>query len=218
MGVAAGNVVVCSRSLSSVSAHQCAASCLHHLHWNVPPSGHQQVQTATEAEAGGRMTSAPPKLSCRRLYLRGLRLIRRARVGPDQFDAAVPASLRSSAIGAGKSTLAHTPGRSSRMRDRSGWTITTGHAASNWSDHRIIAAETILFHVNRSNLTFINRDASEAEIKAPVRSAHAEGFHRSLPKGSIHYRRSGCHLRWATASWHARALLTNPVLLVLDGR
>jgi ABC-type multidrug transport system fused ATPase/permease subunit len=126
--------------------------------------------------------------------------------------------------GAGKSTLVHTllglvePNTGSIRLDNydlestplRAWRRTIGY----------VPQETILFHASiRDNLTFSNPDASEAQIKAAARRAHAEEFIAACPKGfDTIIGDQGAKLSGGQRQrlGIARALLTNPVLLVLD--
>ncbi|MBI2713831.1 MAG: ABC transporter ATP-binding protein [Rhizobiales bacterium] len=231
MGVAAGNVVIVlalfGRLFPRISALQAN---LHHLSWNVPAvEAINKLQTAAEAEAERQDDTSPPLTIAlpTTLTIRGLQVKFGERVVLDQINLTLPIPGILAVVGrsgAGKSTLAHTllglvePNAGSirldnhelRFTPLRAWRRTIGY----------VPQETILFHASiRDNLTFINRDASEAEIKAAVRSAHAEDFIEACPKGfDTIIGDQGAKLSGGQRQrlGIARALLTNPVLLVLD--
>jgi ABC-type multidrug transport system fused ATPase/permease subunit len=231
MGVAAGNVVIVlalfGRLFPRISALQAN---LHHLSWNVPAvEAINKLQTAAEAEAERQDDTSPPLTIAlpTTLTIRGLQVKFGERVVLDQINLTLPIPGILAVVGrsgAGKSTLAHTllglvePNAGSIRLDNHelgstplrAWRRTIGY----------VPQETILFHASiRDNLTFINRDASEAEIKAAVRSAHAEDFIEACPKGfDTIIGDQGAKLSGGQRQrlGIARALLTNPVLLVLD--
>ena len=231
MGVAAGNVVIVlalyGRLFPRISTLQAN---LHHLSWNVPAvEAINKLQAAAEAEAERQDDlSAPLKITLpTTLTIRGLQVKFGERVVLDQINLTLPIPGILAVVGrsgAGKSTLAHTllglvePNTGSIRLDNHelrstplrAWRRTIGY----------VPQETILFHASiRDNLTFINRDASEAEIKTAARSAHAEEFIEACPKGfDTIIGDQGAKLSGGQRQrlGIARALLTNPVLLVLD--
>ena len=203
---------------------------LHYLNANVHAiEAINKLQTAAEAEAERQDDlSAPLKIALpTTLTIQDLQVKFGERVVLDQVDLTLPVPGILAVVGrsgAGKSTLAHTllglvePNTGSirlgnyelRSTPLRAWRRTIGY----------VPQETILFHASiRDNLTFINRDASEAEIKAATRRAHAEEFIEACPKGfDTIIGDQGAKLSGGQRQrlGIARALLTNPVLLVLD--
>ena len=231
MGVAAGNVVVVLAlfgrlfpRITTLQAH------LHHLSWNVHAlEVINKLQSAAEAEAERQDDSTAPLTIAlpTALTIRGLQVKFGERVVLDQIDLTLPVPGMLAVVGrsgAGKSTLVHTllgliePSAGSirlgnydlEATPLRAWRQTIGY----------VPQETTLFHASiRDNLKFVNRDATDAEIKAAVRRAHAEEFIEACPNGiDTIIGDQGAKLSGGQRQrlGIARALLTNPVLLVLD--
>lgn len=84
----------------------------------------------------------------------------------------------------------------------------------------IVSQETILFHDTvRANLAYARPDASNAEVEAAARAAHAHDFIMRLPEGyDTMVGERGVHLSGGERQRVAiaRALLLDPPILVLD--
>ena len=233
LGVAAGNVVVVlalfGRLFPRITAMQAQ---VHHLSWNVPAiEVIDSLQTAAEAEAERRDPSGsqeelrvdlPAKLTVRRLEVKfGERntLHRIDLVLPMPGLVAVVGSS-----GAGKSTLVHTL---LGLTEPSAGSIYLGNhdfASAPLAAWRraigYVPQETVLFHGSiRDNLTFANPAASVAEMEMATRRAHAYDFISALPEGyDAIIGDQGVKLSGGQRQrlGIARALLVNPLLLILD--
>jgi len=126
--------------------------------------------------------------------------------------------------GAGKSTLVHTL---LGLTEPSHGSIALGNhdfgsaPLSAWRRAiGYVPQETILFHASiKDNLTFAKPAASETEIEMAARRAHAHDFIMALPEGyEAIIGDQGVKLSGGQRQrlGIARALLTNPLLLVLD--
>jgi ATP-binding cassette subfamily C protein len=233
MGVAAGNVVVVlalfGRLFPRITAMQAQA---HHFNWNVPAIEIiDSLQTAAEAEAERQdppgearvlKVDAPAKLAVRDLSvdLGGRRVL-----DGITMDVLIPGmAAMVGRSGAGKSTLVHVL---LGLVDSAAGSVTLGGydlASAPLSAWRraigYVPQETILFHASvHDNLTLANPDASDAAVKVAARRAHALEFIEALPDsfatliGDQGVKLSGGQRQRLGI---ARALLSNPRLLVLD--
>jgi len=161
------------------------------------------------------------------LVLRGLSVSFGGHKVLDQVDLQMPVpglTALVGASGAGKSTLVHSL---LGLMEPSAGTITLGphemRAVPLRSWRRLIGyvpQETMLFHASvRDNVTLARPDASLSDIETAARRAHAYDFITALPDGlDTMIGDQGAKLSGGQRQrlGIARALLTNPVLLVMD--
>jgi len=233
MGVAAGNVVVVlalfGRLFPRITAMQAQT---HYLNWNAPAieiiDGLQKAANdkAERQERPGAtqvlVVGAPARLAVRNLKVDlGARRI----LDGIDMDLPIPGMVAVvGASGAGKSTLAHVL---LALIEPTAGSVTLGPhdlASAPLSAWRraigYVPQETILFHASvQDNLTLATPSASEAEVRIAARRAHAHQFIEALPEGyetvigDQGVKLSGGQRQRVSI---ARALLANPVLLVLD--
>jgi len=231
MGIAGGNVVVVlalfGRLFPRINTLQAQ---LHYLSWNVPAvEVIDKLQAAAEAEAERRDDSSEP-LQIEQptvLAMRNLQVRFGERIVLDQINLTLPVPGLLAIVGrsgAGKSTLVHAvlglvePSKGSirlGKYDLARAPLTAWRRAIGY-----VPQETALFHASiRDNLTLINADASEAEIRNAAQRAHALDFISLLPNGfDTVVGDQGVKLSGGQRQrlGIARALLMNPALLVLD--
>jgi ATP-binding cassette subfamily C protein len=233
MGVAAGNVVIVlalfGRLFPRITSMQAQ---LHHLNWTVHAiEVINTLQTAAEAAAerpDSPWTEQALKIDLpTTLTVRGLEVKFGERKALDAVDLqlAMPGLVAVvGGSGAGKSTLVHTL---LGLAEPSAGSIRLGNydlASAPLAAWRraigYVPQETILFHASiRDNLIFANQAASETEMKTAARRAHAHDFITALPEGyDTIIGDQGVKLSGGQRQrlGIARALLTNPLLLVLD--
>jgi ABC-type multidrug transport system fused ATPase/permease subunit len=231
MGVAAGNIVIVLALFGRLFPRLTAVQAqMHYLNGNLHAvEVVDRLQRAAEAEAERQDRSGatlkidlPSALSVRNLQVRlGERVVL------DQVNLRLPIPGMLAVVGrsgAGKSTLVHTvlglvdvSAGSIRLGDHDleaaplrAWRRTIGY----------VPQETILFHASiRDNLTLVKPDATEAEIETAARRAHAHEFIQAWPEGfATVIGDQGVKLSGGQRQrlGIARALLTNPSLLVMD--
>lgn len=231
ISVAAGNAVVVlalfGRLFPRITTLQAQ---LHHLNWNVPAlEVIEKLQTAAEAEKE-RQEGSSETLRIDRptvLTIHDLQVKLGERVALDGVNLTLPIPGLLAIVGrsgAGKSTLVHAL---LGLAEPSEGTIRLGAhdlAAAPLSAWRraigYVPQETILFHASiRENLTLVQPSVSDAEIKIAAQRAHAYDFIQALPKGfDTIIGDQGVKLSGGQRQrlGIARALLGNPVLLLLD--
>jgi ATP-binding cassette subfamily C protein len=230
-GTAAANIVVVlalfGRLFPRITTLQAQ---LHHLNWNVPAvEVVAKLQAEAEAEVE-RQDSSRETLRIERptvLTIRGLQVKFGDRVALDGINLTIPIPGLLAIVGrsgAGKSTLVHTL---LGLAEPSEGTIQLGAydlAQAPLSAWRraigYVPQETVLFHASiRENLTLVHPSASDAEIKVAAERARAYDFIQALPKGfDTIIGDQGVKLSGGQRQrlGIARALLGNPVLLLLD--
>jgi ABC-type multidrug transport system fused ATPase/permease subunit len=231
MGVAAGNALVVlalfGRLFPRISTLQAN---LHLLSWNVPAvEAINKLQAAAEAEAE-RQDGAREPLKIDRpatLTVRNLQVRFGERVVLDQINLTLPIPSLLAVVGrsgAGKSTLVHTL---LGLVEPSAGSIRLGPyelaSAPLGAWRRVIGyvpQETILFHASvRENLTLASPAASNSDVETAARRAHALDFIKLLPEGfDTIIGDQGVKLSGGQRQrlGIARALLTNPTLLIMD--
>jgi ABC-type multidrug transport system fused ATPase/permease subunit len=188
-----------------------------------------KLQTAAEAEAEREdRSSRPLKIDKPAvLNVRNLQVRFGDRLALDQINLTLPIPGLLAIVGrsgAGKSTLVHTllgliePSAGSiqlgpyelASAPLGGWRRSIGY----------VPQETILFHASvRDNLILVNPTASESDLKAAARRAHALDFIEALPHGlDTIIGDQGAKLSGGQRQrlGIARALLMKPALLVMD--
>jgi ATP-binding cassette subfamily C protein len=230
-GLAPGNVVVVLALFGRLFPRLATVQAqLHYLNTHVHAiEAINRLQRAAEAEAE-RQGSASQRLKIDKptiLTVSNLQIRFDQRIALDQINLTFPIPGLLAVVGrsgAGKSTLVHAllglvePSVGSiqlgpydlAVTPLAAWRRSIGY----------VPQETVLFHASiRDNLTLVNPTASQSDIKAAARRAHALEFIDSLPDGfDAVIGDQGIKLSGGQRQrlGIARALLMNPALLVMD--
>ncbi len=231
MGVSVGNVVVVlalfARLFPRITALQ---GNLHYLNGYVHGiKSINELQSAAEAEAEPQDSSTQPLHIAlpTSLIVRNLEVKFGERRVLDRVDVTLPIPGMLAVVGgsgAGKSTLVHTL---LGLVESSAGSIQLGEhelrsvPLGAW--RRVmgyVPQETMLFHASvRENLTLANPGASAAEVTTAARRAQADDFIAALPEGfDTIIGDQGVKLSGGQRQrlGIARALLTDPIVLLLD--
>lgn len=231
MGVAPGNVVIVLALFGRLFPRLTAVQAqVHYLNGNLHAvAAINQLQTAAEAEAE-RQDRSRETLKIEQpaaLIIRNLQVRFGERVVLDQVNLTLPIPGMLAVVGrsgAGKSTLVHAL---LGLVEPAAGSIRLGNYELASAPLRAwrralgyVPQETILFHASiRDNLTFVNPAASETEIKRAARRAHAHEFIEAWPEGfDTIIGDQGVKLSGGQRQrlGIARALLANPILLLMD--
>jgi ATP-binding cassette subfamily C protein len=231
MGVALGNVLVVLALFARLFPRMTTLQAnLHYLNGYVHSiDAINQLQSAAEAEAE-RQDDSTETLQIKlpsSLAVQGLDVTLGQRKILDHIDLTLPIPGMTAVVGgsgAGKSTLGHAI---VSLVEASAGSIQLGShdlaSAPLRAWRRAIGyvpQETILFHTTvRENVTLADPTASDDEVRIAVQRAHAQAFIEALPQGyDTVVGDQGVKLSGGQRQrlGLARALLTNPILLVLD--
>jgi ATP-binding cassette subfamily C protein len=231
MGVALGNVLVVLALFARLFPRMTTLQAnLHYLNGYVHSiDAINQLQSAAEAEAE-RQDDSTETLQIKlpsSLAVQGLDVTLGQRKILDHIDLTLPIPGMTAVVGgsgAGKSTLGHAI--VSLVEATAGSIQLGSHDLASaplraWRRAiGYVPQETILFHTTvRENVTLADPAASDDEVRIAVQRAHAQAFIEALPQGyDTVIGDQGVKLSGGQRQrlGLARALLTNPILLVLD--
>jgi ABC-type multidrug transport system fused ATPase/permease subunit len=188
-----------------------------------------KLQTAADAEAERRDRSTLPLKIDKPaiLIVRNLQVRFGERIALDQINLTLPIPGLLAIVGrsgAGKSTLVHAllglVDPSAGSIQLATYDLASAPVAAWRRSIGYVPQETILFHTSiKDNLTLVNPNASDSDLWTAARRAHALEFIEALPDGfETIIGDQGVKLSGGQRQrlGIARALLMNPVLLIMD--